>query len=158
MKNQSLLLLLISGLFFTVLSAHEFCLITNETLHAIDVFELTKLDKYCFAGAEPFIGSQIYLQYDQKPRVLSKCFPESVYPIVPSIRPHENRQVPAYERIILKCTMPFYFKQCLHCRNFWGFGQGNEMFAYQLIETKPGWHYKVYDDSTSRIDQQKSAP
>lgn len=157
MKIQSLLLTLIVSLFFVVVHAEEFSLITNETAQSIDVFKLTALNKFCFAGAEPIIGHQIYLQYDQTPRVLSKCFSEATHPIMPSIAQHESRQIPAHERIVLRSSRPFYFKQCVHCRNFLGLGQGNEMFAYQLIETKPGWHYTVYDDHTPGLNQQKAA-
>jgi hypothetical protein len=126
----------------TVFCNESFSLITNETTYAVDVYALKDLDSICFAGAQPTLESDIFLSYDTKPRVLAGCFDKSVRPLMPSLVSHETRYLPAGQRVVLKCTLSSDFKRCLHCHKFW---HGNEMFAYQLIETKPGWHYTVKD-------------
>jgi len=150
MKIQSLFVIVSLYVCTIVLNAEELSLITNETMYAVDVYALKDLDSICFAGAQPTPGPDIFLSYDTKPRVLAGCFETSVRPLMPSLLAHETRYLPAGKRIVLKCTLPSDFKRCLHCHKFW---HGNEMFAYQMIETKPGWHYVVKNPRTEQHEK-----
>ncbi len=125
--------------FINMLCAEEFCMIENQTPHAINVYDFATLNPYCFAGAQPVVGMDIFLSNATLPRVPKSCFLE-VRPEMPSIMSHEHRQLPIGRRFILVYTIPFYFAKCRLCHYL----PSHALYAYQMIESKPGARYIIH--------------